>query len=109
MPRINARPKKTWCQIDTMATLLLNAVQMFCGVPLAPVFGSILAACIPVNLVNVAAFAGWFLGIKYSKAAWIQRFKGSTKTMLKWTLLFYALTVLPLYCVILLITCRAVG
>ena len=91
-----------------MATLLLNAVQMFCRVPLAPVVGSVLASLIPANLINVATLLGWFLGIKYSKAAWISKYKGSTKTMLKWAALFYFMTVVPLYAVILFFTCRAV-
>ncbi|KAK9826953.1 hypothetical protein WJX74_001533 [Apatococcus lobatus] len=92
-----------------MAQLLLAGIQMFCGVPAAPVLGSLLAAAIPVSPINWIVFAAWFLGLKYSKAAWVQRFKGPTKTLLKNTLLFYALTILPLYALIITFACRAVG
>lgn len=92
-----------------MAQLLLSAVQIFCGVPAAPIVGPLLAACIPVNLINIASFVGWFFGIKYSKAKWLARFKGTTKTMLKWAFLFHLLTVVPIYFLIIMATCHAVG
>lgn len=91
-----------------MATILLSAVQMFCNVPAAPVLGSLLAAVLP-NPITIVSFVAWFLAIKYSRAKWIARFKGPTKTMLKWALLFHMLTVTPVFAIIILTTCRAVG
>ena len=91
-----------------MATLLLSAVQMFCGIPAAPVIGSVLAALMPINPINLITFVGWFLGIKYSKAKWIQGFKGTWKVMLKWAAMFYFLTLVPIYAITIFFACRAV-
>ncbi|KAK9816079.1 hypothetical protein WJX74_000380 [Apatococcus lobatus] len=92
-----------------MATLLLSAVSMFCSIPCAPIFGSILAACIPISPVSWIVYASWFAALKFGKQKWLQRFRGSTKTMLKNTLIFYFATVLPFYAVVLFIACRAAG
>lgn len=75
---------------------------------MAPVFGSLLAAAVPLSPISWVTFLGWYLGVRYGRAAWLQRFKGTNKTMLKWALLFYFITLVPLYGIIITFACRAV-
>ena len=91
-----------------MATILLSAVRIFCGVPAAPLVGSVLAALLPISPVTIISFVSWYLAIRFSKAKWIQRFKGSTKTMLKYALMLHLMIMVPIYAILIFFACKAV-
>lgn len=91
-----------------MAQLLLMGVSMFCGLPAAPVIAPLLATVFPSPL-NLLAYAGWLLGLKYGKTTRLNRFKGngSWKALAKGAAVLYALTMIPLYFLIILAVCKA--
>ena len=91
-----------------MAQLLLAGVSMFCGLPAAPVVAPILAAAFP-SPVNIVAYVGWLLGLKYGKSARLNGFRGngSWKAMAKGAAILYALTMIPFWFLVVMALCKA--
>lgn len=89
-----------------MAQLFLKVVQLGCGLPLgmAYVVGPVIASLMPVNPLNIIVYLAWLLGLRFSKS---NRFGGTWKNAARWAALFYFALMLPLYLVLLAVTCRA--
>lgn len=90
-----------------MAQLVLMAAQLVCGLPAAHFVGPVIASCIPVSPINLIMYGAWFFFLKTTKYQWAQKYKGSTKTLLKNALMFYFITALPLYFLLVSIACKA--
>lgn len=89
-----------------MAQLVLMAAQLVCNLPAAHIVGPVIASVLPFSPLNLLMYGAWFFFLKLTKIAWFQKFKGNTKTLLKSALMFYFLTALPLYAILVSIACR---
>lgn len=92
-----------------MAQVVLMAAQMVCGLPGAHVIGPFIASAIPVSPINLLMYLGWCIFLKKTKYQWAQKYRSSTKTLLKSALMFYFFTAIPLYFVIISIACKGVN
>ena len=89
-----------------MAQLALMAAQLVCNLPASGIVGPVIASAIPLSPLNWALFAAWFFYLKLTKASWAQKFKPNTKTLLKIIAMFYFITAIPIYAVLVWIACQ---
>jgi len=92
-----------------MAQLVLAAVHMVCGLPAAPIIGPLIMAINPINPINIITYIAWLLGLKLTKAAWAKKLAPTWKKAAAWAVLFYFITVLPLYVLLIVGACHAAG
>lgn len=92
-----------------MAQVLLAGTRMVCGLPGARVVGPVVVPLVPFLPLNALAYVAWLLGLKLSKAKWTRRLAPTWRLAALYALPFYFATMIPLYAVLLLVVCRAVG
>ena len=88
-------------------TLLRAAFRLACGLRAVPVIGRCVMTVNPINPLNVAAGVAWFFTLRYVKVFNKKLTPTWTKAAL-WAVLFYFLTVTPVYCLLILFVCKAV-
>ena len=89
-----------------MAQLLLTGFKMFCGLPAHEVLGPLIMTINPFNLLNIICYAGWLLGVRYSKP-FATLGKGNWKTSAEWAVPFYAITMFLVYLLLFAVLCGA--
>ena len=92
-----------------MAQLLLVGAQFACGLPAAKVVGPVVASMIPVSPLNLVVYCAWLLGLRLGKTQLSRRLGQTWRRAALWALALYFATMIPLYAIILLFVCRAVG
>lgn len=89
-----------------MAQLLLAGFKLVCNLPLAKVIGPPILAMNPINPLNIAVYLAWLLSLKLSKSKWTKSLAPTWRKAALWATLFYFITLIPLYLILLFITCK---
>ena len=89
-----------------MAQVLFTGVKLFCGMPGHEILGPLIMIVNPISPINLICFAGWLLGVRYSKLL-ANLGKGSWKESAKWAAMFYAVTMFLVYILLFTIMCGA--